>query len=92
MCRIPVISDMDCEGLLVELGVPVVKGFPVPCTIVMDREGLIRSTIFSAPLTGTQYGYFWGQVFTVRYTFMSEKKATTFSQMSPYIVKKCICI
>jgi hypothetical protein len=52
LTRIPVVSSMESEGLLKELGVPVRRGFPVPGYILIDKAGIIKTAVFSYPLTG----------------------------------------
>ncbi len=53
LTRIPVVSSKESEGLLKELGVPVRRGFPVPGYILIDKAGIIKTAVFSYPLTGT---------------------------------------
>jgi hypothetical protein len=48
-----VVSSMESDGLLKELGVPVRRGFPVPGYILIDKAGIIKTAVFSYPLTGT---------------------------------------
>ena len=53
-CRIPVVSCLEQSAVLGQLGVAVMRGFPVPGSILMDSEGAVRHAAFSSPITGTR--------------------------------------